>query len=176
MDNTKNNDTSERLYSLLLRCSHGLSRGEHLREGMHPGQWRLLALLAQKGTVTQQELLDIVQIRPASLSELLSKLEYKGLITRTKDENDKRTVVVQITEHGKTIVEENVHYHRETADQLFSSLSEEERGQLTELLGKLVESWHLEYHGEGHWHHHEDMRRMRARHGGHDGFHGGYPR
>lgn len=147
--NTPNNTISEKLYSLLLRCSHALSRGEHQKEGVHPGQWRILALLTRNGAVTQRELLDILQIRAASLSELLSKLESKGLITRVKDDNDKRNVIVEITKLGEMVIAENAHNQQEISSELFSLLSEEEQNQLAELLSKLVEAWHDKRHGNG---------------------------
>ncbi len=180
-NSTPGNMISEKLYSLLLRCSHALSRGEHQRGGMHPGQWRILSLLAANGAVAQRELLDIVQVRAASLSELLSKLENKGLITRAKGEGDKRNVLVELTELGEMVIAENAHNQRKTASELFALLSTEEQNKLAELLGKLVEAWHDRHHGNGQGHRcgDHDCRHKHGRygengsHGSHDGQHRG---
>jgi DNA-binding MarR family transcriptional regulator len=150
-DNTTINNggptsTSEKLYSLLLRCSHALSRGHHHDGGMHPGQWRILSLLAAGNKVTQRELLDIVQIRAASLSELLTKLESKGLITRVKGEDDRRNVGVEITELGEMVIAEHAGSRQSISTELFSALSEEEQEQLAGLLSKLAEAWHERHH------------------------------
>lgn len=166
------NTISEKLFSLLLRCSHALGRGHHHKEAM-PGQGRVLAILSSRGSMTQRELQDVVQIRAASLSELLGKLEYKGLITRTKDDNDKRNVIVTLSEQGSIIAAENILARRETSAYLFSALSVDEQSQLTELLSKLVEAWHMEHHGDGncenseqlHGHHHCDEHDHHEAHG-----------
>lgn len=169
-NSTPGSIVAEKLYSLLLRCSHALSRGEHQREGMHPGQWRILTLLATNGAVSQRELLDMVQIRAASLSELLSKLEGKGLIARVKDDGDKRNVIVEITELGEMVIAENAHNQQETASELFSFLSEEEQKQLAGLLSRLVEAWHDKHHGNGQrpWRCDSRHHQRHCRHGGHD--------
>ena len=147
---TDNRSTSEKLYSMLLRCSHALSRGHHHEKGMHPGQWRILSFLAAHGPITQHSLLDTAQVRAASLSELLSKLEGKELIIRTKEQEDKRNVLIEITELGKNAVAENAHSRRKMADELFAVLSDEEKEQLILLLGKLNETWREKRESEEH--------------------------
>ncbi|SHH85374.1 DNA-binding transcriptional regulator, MarR family [Sporobacter termitidis DSM 10068] len=162
----------ERLYILLLRCSHALSRGHHHELAAHPGQWRVLSFLAANGATAQRELLEAVQIRPASLSELLAKLESKGLITRAKDEDDKRSAVVELTALGRAVIDENAGRQQSFAAELFSPLSAEEQEQLAGLLDKLVQPWHEKYHAgrEDAFGHHRDHEE----HGFHGGWHGGH--
>lgn len=73
---------------------HG-AMGDPLR-----GQGRVLALLKAKPQTTQRELSYLLDMRQQSLSELLSKLEEKGYITREKSEEDGRVTVVTLTESG----------------------------------------------------------------------------
>lgn len=172
--NDDNSVISKRLYSLLIHCSHALSRGHHPHNGMHPGQWRILSILAENGAMTQRDLLDVVQIRAASLSELLSKLEAKEFVTRIKDEDDKRSISIEVTEQGKKVINENESYQQETVAELFSLLTVSEQEQLVELLEKLVRSWHDKYHGGGHGMHYENgsgCHHHDGRHGHHHGHH-----
>lgn len=172
--NDDNTIISEKLYSLLIHCSHALSRGHHPHNGMHPGQWRILSILAANGAMTQKDLLDVVQIRAASLSELLSKLEAKGFVTRIKDEDDKRSISIEVTELGKKAINENESYQQETVSELFSLLTVSEQEQLVELLEKLVRSWHDKYHGGGYGMHYENGRgchHQDERHCHHHGHH-----
>ena len=73
---------------------HG-SVGDPLR-----GQGRVLALLSAKPETTQRELSFLLDMRQQSLSELLSKLEEKGYVTREKSADDGRvTRAAQQFEH-----------------------------------------------------------------------------
>lgn len=165
------NLVSEKLYSLFLRCSHALSRGHHQNTGMPPSQQRILSLLASNDKITQHELLDIMQIRAASLSELLTKLEGKGLINRVKSDGNKRGVDVAITDLGEAVVSEYAHDHQENTNELFSILSQDEQQLLVQLLGRLIEDWHNRNHGSSHYGdqtcHNAHGRRECHRHGGH---------
>ena len=67
----------------------------------HHGRGRILKVLLEKGTMTQSELQNIIDIRSGSLSEILSKMEDKQLIIREKDENDKRSYKINLTELGR---------------------------------------------------------------------------
>lgn len=168
LSNEAPNLVSEKLYSLFLRCSHALSRGHHQNTGMHPSQQRILSLLASSDKITQHELLDIMQIRAASLSELLTKLEGKGLINRTKPEGNKRGVGVEITELGEAVVSEYTHNHQENTNELFSILSEDEQQLLTQLLSRLIEDWHNRNHGaNGGKNHPQEHEEEIHRHDGH---------
>ena len=76
-------------------------------------------------------------VRPQSLSELLSKLESSDLVTRRRDDTDRRTFVVELTEEGRKAAEE-VSNHQD--DDLFAVLSDEEQEQFTTLLDRVIES------------------------------------
>lgn len=155
------NFTSDTLYPLFMHCAHIIGRGHHRCPAMHPSQHRVLSLLAGKDFMTQQELLEVLDIRASSLSELLSKLEDKELISRTKPDPSKRNVNVEITDLGAAVAEEYAQHKEAAAQALFGSLSEEEQETLAGLLHKLFQDWHgkLQAEAEGeeghHCHHHE---------------------
>ena len=97
-------------------------------------QQQVLSILAEMGPLSQKKVQQILGVQPGSLSELCAKMEDKGLIERTRNEQDKRSVVIRITEKGRRIRREIL----DTKDDfLFSSLSIEERSQLRNLLNKL---------------------------------------
>ena len=64
------------------------------------GQGRVLALLKAKPRTTQRELSYLLDMRPQSLSELLGKLEEKGLVSREKSDQDARVTIVTLTDAG----------------------------------------------------------------------------
>lgn len=107
---------------------------------MGNSQGRILAILKEREPMTQKELQDIIGIRPGSISEILAKLEDKGMILRQKDEEDKRRSILSLTGIGEgaalKMQEEDVR------KEIFAALSEKERETLKLLLKKLRDSWH----------------------------------
>ena len=163
----------EKLYALFLHCSHALSRGHHHGHGMHPSQGRILSILAKSGEMAQKDLLDMLKIRPASLSELLGKLEAKGFITRTKEEN-KRVVRVDLTDLGEAAIDEVVNGQKDRSKELFAALSVEKKQELVESLETLLLAWREKCHGKmrGHDMHHAHGHHMHGQK--HEGCCGGH--
>ena len=137
LDEVENMDD---LAMLIRTCSHYIAHQPHRRHG----QGRILKILAQQGEVTQKELQEYLGIQSGSISEIISKLEMRGMVTKKKDENDKRKVILSITEEGKNKVEScshNTTNHENSKEDLFQELTEQEQETLKQLLKKLWNSW-----------------------------------
>lgn len=65
------------------------------------GRVRLMNMLKENGELSQKEIAEKLDIRPQSLSELLVKMESDGFISRRQDKDDKRVIVVALTEKGE---------------------------------------------------------------------------
>ncbi|MCC8123693.1 MAG: MarR family transcriptional regulator [Oscillospiraceae bacterium] len=105
--------------------------------GFYMGQYRCLFLLAQADAVSQKELAETMGIRPASLSELLHKLEEKGFARRTTSDKDRRVTLISLTEAGMEEVRRCRARQREVHRDMFSVLSDEEKEQLYHILHKI---------------------------------------
>lgn len=141
------------LGSLLDRCGHCLA---HRIGGKKRGQEGILSVIAQHPGITQKELAETLGIQPASVSELLMKLEHKGLVLREKDPQDRRSIQVRLTEEGQSIPAEP----KEEMSDPFQALSAGEQAQLRSLLEKLLTDWEqrypAEHHRPKHHKHHHD--------------------
>lgn len=120
-------------------CHHG-GRGRH-------AQARVLDLLRRHGPMRQNDLLSLLDVRSASLSELLAKLERAGFIGRERDERDRRGFVVRAIDGndapGTDSAEPNDSFSPvdDSVDMdadVFAVLSGPERDQLRALLLKLM--------------------------------------
>ncbi len=105
------------------------------------GQRRVLAALSHREAISQRELMEQLEVKAGSLSEILGKLESRGLIVRKQNEEDRRNRDLSITPAGRQALEELSAQYRESAQGLFSGLEAGEREQLAALLSKLLESW-----------------------------------
>ena len=77
-------------------CEHG-PMGDTTR-----GRGRIRALLQLKDGVATKDMAQILGIRVSSLNETLGKLEKDGYIVRTPSEEDKRVMLVTLTEKGRS--------------------------------------------------------------------------
>ena len=103
------------------------------------GRVRLMNMLKENGELSQKEIAEKLDIRPQSLSELLVKMESDGLISRRQDKDDKRVIVVALTEKGEEQLVVLRQANREHAEKLFSPLTEEEKDALIAILKKLTQ-------------------------------------
>lgn len=98
------------------------------------GQGRILAALKHMSGINQRELAFVLDIRPQSLGELLQKLESNGYVVRKPSEEDKRSLIVSLTDKGK-----NLQFRRPSYDDLFSCLDESEQVKFQKLLNRVAE-------------------------------------
>jgi DNA-binding MarR family transcriptional regulator len=145
-----NNSLSEKLLQRIYNFTNLTQRQYHQEHHQeHPktndsnighGQGHLLGILLKHDGLTQKELSTQLQIRPASLGELVDKLESSGYVERRVNEKDKRVSNVYLKDEGRKLVKEIVKSRNSAVDKIFSCLSEEEKNQLSALMGKLVDS------------------------------------
>jgi DNA-binding MarR family transcriptional regulator len=94
-----------RLFPEVYRRYH---YGQHLRGGAELPVTRrsldVLRHLAASGPLTVGEQAAHMGLRRNSVSELLQRLEAKGLVARIRDERDERRVLVWLTDAGRDVV------------------------------------------------------------------------
>lgn len=128
------------LAELFHRVSRMMGRSHHHRSGFRRhGQNRALSVIMEKGPINQRELLEILDVRSSSLSEMLAKLERKELIVRQRNEEDKRSFIVSATEKAKTDFSGRSRGGR-NSESVFTCLEDEERSQLRNILEKMIAS------------------------------------
>ena len=87
-------------YMLAHACKHHRQRADELLNeiGLHVGQEMLLCGLWEKEGVTQTELAEYVMIQPATVTNMLQRLERGGFVERRPDIEDQRVSRVYTTE------------------------------------------------------------------------------
>jgi len=69
--------------------------------GLHHGQGRILLAIASCGSITQADLARLMDIKPATVTNMLKPLEEKKLIQRETDTVTNRAVIVSLTADGE---------------------------------------------------------------------------
>lgn len=124
-------DLFHRAFRMMARRAHRSSLAPH-------AQQRVLALIRQRGPLTQGDLQELLDVRSSSLSEILRKLEKNGSIVRRRNDEDKRGYILTINEDVPGALPETMETVQHTSPALFSWLEEEEQGQLRALLVKMI--------------------------------------
>ena len=100
------------------------------------GQGQILSVLEQHEPIAQKELVAKLDMKPQSASEIIQKLEKKGLVKRWKSPEDKRAVIVSLTSEGKQEIE-NFDEFSEISPILLEGLTEDEKADFARLIAKL---------------------------------------
>ena len=125
----------ERLTLLLRACGHRI----YFASGPGRTQAQILALLDQRDGLSQLEVQQALGIQSGSISELISKLELKGLVCRGRDEADRRRVTLRLTDEGRRAAVR--HGVESDAVIRYANLSDEDKARLAALLEKVIEGW-----------------------------------
>src|SRR4051812_45791947 len=74
--------------------------------GLKPSHGHVLMLLSESGTLSQQALLEALQVDPSVLVSILNDLEHDKLTERRRDPADRRRHNVEISRRGTKLVAE----------------------------------------------------------------------
>ncbi len=105
--------------------------------GLNPTEFAVLELLYHKGDQPLQQIGEKILLASGSITYVVDKLEQKALLARVACPSDRRVTYAQITEQGKSFIEEIFPDHAQKIHELMKELTADEKDQATELLKKL---------------------------------------
>lgn len=137
---------NKRLFGLVCRLQRQMNRdnGNLFSEfGVSPVQLDLIIFVLfqrKKGVkVCQKDIEKHLNLRPSSVSSLLSTLEKKELIVRSVSAGDARTKYVSLTPKGETLCEKHKILMDKCDAAIQSALSEEEQENFKLLIEKIID-------------------------------------
>lgn len=104
----------------------------------HRGQGRIMSLLKMQPQISQKDLSFLLNMSKQALAELLGKLEAAGYITRTPSEEDRRVMIIRLTEAGQAAADAMAKQEKES-DSIFSCLTADEQNTLRGYLKRMIE-------------------------------------
>ena len=108
------------------------------------GFGHVLDLLSQNDGLRQQQIAEMLDIRPQSASEAIANMEQAGLVRREADEQDRRSSRIYITPEGQQRQAELLARRVENARRVLAPLTEEEKQTLLMLLEKVTDALNKE--------------------------------
>lgn len=98
------------------------------------GQLRLLFMLGRRGPLSIGGLAATIRVTPATASELIDRLERRGLVRRFHRTDDRRVVDCELSEQGSRLIGEVAGARRQALRRILSVLTPVELSQLDGLL------------------------------------------
>jgi DNA-binding MarR family transcriptional regulator len=133
----------ERIYALQRRLK--LTATETLdAHGLSFGEWRLMGYLRYTGAPYHGKpgkLAEALGLSSGAMTNRLDQLERRDLIRRLPDPDDRRGVIVELTEAGCRLWESSVEAQAEKEALVASALDESEKRELNELLRRLMNAF-----------------------------------
>ncbi|RMG57096.1 MAG: MarR family transcriptional regulator [Deltaproteobacteria bacterium] len=127
-----------RIWKEMLILFREIVRPEVFRGyGFTRTEFDILAHLCISGEMTQSTLLKNLLTTKANVSQVLGRLEEKGLVARRTGEEDRRCQVVALTEEGRRVVSPLVESHVRYIGSFFSGLTDLEKEILLKILEKI---------------------------------------
>lgn len=111
------------------------------QHGLGHGDWKVMGALRWAGAPYRRsagELARIADLSSGAMTNRLDQLEHAGIVRRLRDPDDRRGVLVELTEHGRTLHEEAIGAQAEREALLAAALSEREKHQLNTLLRRVM--------------------------------------
>lgn len=109
--------------------------------GLHEGELNVLAALRRAGppfALTPTDLYKGLLLSSGAMTNRIDRLEAQGLVERQRDEDDRRRVMVVLTEAGRQLIDEamdaNVRILAETLD----AIDDDDRATLVRVLRTLL--------------------------------------
>ncbi len=122
--------TSNAVSDLVARSYRG-------RFGLKIPEWRVLAVLAERESATQRELVDATQMDKVTVNRASKALVERGLIGRAPNATDGRSHHLGLTKTGQELYTQIVPLALAVESEIEGILGREEAAQLFKLLSEL---------------------------------------
>lgn len=117
------------------------------RFGLNEGELNVLAALRRAGApnaLTPTDLYKGLLLSSGAMTNRIDRLEERGLVERVRDDEDRRRILVVLTDEGRTVIDEAMDAHVDMLRGTMDVLDDDERETLVGLLRKLLVSFESE--------------------------------
>ena len=101
--------------------------------------------IGKEGNRPMGEIANDLRITVGTLTTAINRLIKKGYVERKRIEEDRRVVVVYLTESGKKVFDEHTLFHKEMIDEVAKNFEDYELKVLTKALSKVSEFFEDKY-------------------------------
>ena len=133
-------DLLRRLSVMFARIA-GHHTGEH--ETLSKQEMHTIDMLGIQGPSRMGSVAEHLGVVRSAVTQLVDRLEARGLVTRVRSDNDRRVWLIMLTDEGDTVFHGLDESYRVIAEHMMAPLSTKEQDQLIDLLSRMeTESAH----------------------------------
>lgn len=139
-EGTKEQKNTLNTFIKLMRATESLNQRlcRHLSEAdLTISQFGILEALLHLGSQNQKELGQKLLKSGGNITLVIDNLEKSGFVTRKKDQNDRRALIVDLTVQGKSFIEDFFPKHLAKITEEFSVLDDKEKIELGRICKKI---------------------------------------
>lgn len=132
---------SQEVYATLRQIVRSMdvhSKYLHKYYGLSGPQLNILKELSEVEEIPTGKLAQKISLSQATVTDILDRLEEKGLVIRNRSNADKRKVFIHITEKGKEIILQNPSLLKEDFLRQFNELAEWEQSLILSSMQRIV--------------------------------------
>lgn len=128
----------------IIRAVGLYSRELLRRRNLTTSQLAALRQIARQGRLSAGDVARGISVSQATITGVLDRLERRGLVTRTRDPEDRRRVVIELTETGREVVATSPPPLHERFVLRLAELPEAERHEIDRVLRRIVQMMEAE--------------------------------
>jgi DNA-binding MarR family transcriptional regulator len=112
--------------------------GKTLRDAqLTPPQYLILTLLLEKDKRPFKELAELLSCTRATITGIVDTMEKKGLVSRSPNPDDRRSLLANLTDKGRLLLQNTPELKENFANCCFDVLPSKDAKELSNLLRKL---------------------------------------
>lgn len=136
--NTSYDESILRALRRVIRAVDLYSRQLSVKHSLTGPQLVCLRQLARRGGMTPGQLAREISLSPATISGILDRLEKRGCITRNRRPEDKRQILVILTDAGRALIERTPLPLQERFTQRLAELPVSRQAEIDDVLQQVV--------------------------------------
>ena len=114
------------------------ARWQHALPDLTKPQYAVMRAIAERPGIEQVNLMEAAVSTNATLAEMLSRMEKRGLVRRENDPLDKRRRFVYLTPEGEALLKVSMPLGNRVDEEFLGRLNDEERAQFALLIKKMM--------------------------------------
>ncbi|MBX9796228.1 MarR family winged helix-turn-helix transcriptional regulator [Sphingomonas sp.] len=119
------------------RVSDAVATAYQALFGLSIAQWRLIAVLAESGGMSQQALCGVTRMDKVTVSRAAVALVARGLVARAANPQDQRSHLLSLSAAGRLLYDSVAPKALELEARIFNGFTPAERAQFTAMLARI---------------------------------------
>ena len=148
---SQSSDPGSLNFLLIEVCKLHYSNSHKLLEeiGLYRGQPPLLQILGRQEGLSHSELARQLHVKPATVTQMIKRMEKAGFVQRRRDAKDERVSRVYLTDPGRAVQSDLDRVHGTIEAGTFAGFSQAEREQVTRFLSRIRQNLQQMAEGAG---------------------------